>query len=163
LEDFKGKPDGRIAGNCGGLPASLRYICQGKAWVDHRDIKNWIDQVWTPFALEKGDMTYLLMDEFSVHLIASCSNQIKGCETTIDYIIGGYTSKFQVIDVGFNKLFKGYIRQAYENFMIGNIENRKIRREDIVQRIEIGWEKMKMETISRTWTKVGIEIVTTAI
>ena len=47
--------------------------------------------------------------------------------------------------------------------MIGNIENRKVRREDIVQWIEIGWEKVKVETITRTWTKIGTEIVTTAV
>ena len=64
---FKGKPDGRIARNFGGIPASMRYICQDKAWVDHRVFKNWIDQVWAPFALEKEDMIYLLMNEFSVH------------------------------------------------------------------------------------------------
>ena len=74
---FKGKPDGRIAKNFAGMPASMRYVCQDKAWVDHRVFKNWIDQVWAPFALEKGDRTYLLMDEFSVHLMASCNNQIK--------------------------------------------------------------------------------------
>ena len=68
-----------------------------------------------------------------------------------------------MMDVGVNKPFKGYVRQAYENFMIGNIENRKDRREDIVQWIEIGWEKVKVETITRTWTKVGIEIVTIAV
>jgi hypothetical protein len=72
------------------------------------------------------------MDEFSVHLMASCSNQIKGCGTTIDYILGGCTSKLRVMDVGVNKLIKGYVRQAYENFMIGNIENRNVRREGIV-------------------------------
>ena len=64
--------------------------------MDHRVFKNWIDQVWAPFALEKGDNTYLLMDEFSAHLMASCSNQIKGCGTTIEYILGGYTSKLQI-------------------------------------------------------------------
>ena len=115
----------------------MRYVCQDMAWVDLRVFKNWVDQVWAPFALKKGDRTFLLMDEFSVHLMAS-SNQIKECATTIDYILGGYTSKLQVIDVGVNKPFKGYVRQAYENFMIGNIENRKVRREDIVQWIEIG-------------------------
>jgi DDE superfamily endonuclease len=80
---FKGKPCGRISRNVGGMPASMRYICQGKACVDHRVFKNWIYQIWAPFALEKGDRTNLLMDEFSVHLMASCSNQIKGCGTTI--------------------------------------------------------------------------------
>jgi DDE superfamily endonuclease len=37
---FKGKPDGRIARNFGGMPASMKYICQDKAWVDHRVFKN---------------------------------------------------------------------------------------------------------------------------
>ena len=58
---------------------------------------------------------------------------------------------------------KGYVRQAYKNFMIGNIESRKVRRENIVQWIEIGLEKVKVETITRTWAKVGIEIFTTAV
>ena len=83
---LKEKPDGRIARNFGGMPTSMRYISEDKAWVDHRVFKNWIDQVWASFACEKGDRAYLLMDEFSVHLMASCSNQIKGCGTTIDYI-----------------------------------------------------------------------------
>ena len=47
--------------------------------------------------------------------------------------------------------------------MIGNIENRKVRREDIVKWIETGWEKVKVEKITRTWAKVVIEIVTTAV
>ena len=130
---FKGKPDGRIARNFGGMPTSMRYISEDKAWVDHRVFKNWIDQVWAPFALEKGDNTYLLMDEFSAHFMPSCSNQINGCGTTIDYILGGYTSKLQVMDVGVNKPLMGYVRQAYENLMIGNIESRKVRRENILQ------------------------------
>ena len=108
------------------------------------------------FALEEGDKTYLLMDEFSVHFMASCSNQIKGCGTTIDYILCGYTSKLQVMNVCVIKPFKGYVRQVYENFMIGNIEIREVRREDKVQWIEIGWGKVKVETITRTWAKVGI-------
>ena len=51
---FKSKPDGRIARNFVGMPASMRYVCQDKAlWVDHRVCKNWIDQVWT-LLLKKG-------------------------------------------------------------------------------------------------------------
>ena len=43
---FKGKPDGKIARNLGEMTTSMRYVCQDKAWVDHRVFKNWIDQVW---------------------------------------------------------------------------------------------------------------------
>ena len=54
------------------------------------------------------------------------------------------------MDVGVNKQFKGYVRKAYKNFMIGNPENKKGRREDTAQCIQTGWEKVKVETITRT-------------
>ena len=59
-----------------------------------------------------------------------------------------------------NKPFKGYVRKEYEKFMVGNVDNRKVCREDVVQWIETGWEMVKVETITRTWAKIGIEILT---
>ena len=103
------------------------------------------------------------MDEISVHLMTTCCNAIKECGSAVDYILGGYTSKLQVMDVGVNKPFKGYVREAYENLMIGNSENRKVRREDIVQWIQTGWEKVKLETITRTRNKIGINVQDVAI
>ena len=46
----------------------------------------------------------------------------------MDYILGGHTSKLEVMDVGVNKPLNSYVREAYENFMIGNPENRKASR-----------------------------------
>ena len=37
-----------------------------------------------------------------VHLIASCCDLIKGYRTEVDYILGGYTSKLEVMDMGVN-------------------------------------------------------------
>ena len=111
-----------------------------------------------PFTVERADKTYLLMDEFLVHLMTSCCNAINECWSEVDYILGGYTSRLQVMDVGLNKPFKGYVREAYENFMIGKPENRKVKREDIVQWIHTGWEKVKIEIITRTWNKIGINV-----
>ena len=37
----------------------------------------------------------------------------------MDYILGGHTSKLEVMDVGVNKPLNSYVREAYENFMIG--------------------------------------------
>jgi DDE superfamily endonuclease len=96
--------------------------------------------VWKPFKVVRADKTYLLMDEFSVHWMTTCCNAIKECGSEVDYILGGCTSKLQVMDVRVNKPFKGHMREAYENFMIGNPENRKVRREDIVQWIQTWWE-----------------------
>ena len=47
--------------------------------------------------------------------------------------------------------------------MIVNPENRKARREDIVQWIQTGWEKEKVESITRTWNKVRIHVQDVAI
>ena len=90
--------------------------------------------------------------------MTSCCNAIKECESEVDYILGGYTSRLQVMDVGVNKPFKGYVREAYENFMIGNPENKKVQREDIAQWIHIGWEEVKVETITKAWNNVGINV-----
>ena len=90
--------------------------------------------------MERADKTYLLMDEFSVHLVTSCCNAIKECGSEVDYILRGCTSRLQVMDVGVNKPFKGYVREAYDNFMIGNPENRKVKRKVIAQCTHTGWE-----------------------
>ena len=47
--------------------------------------------------------------KFFSFLMSSCCNQIKDCGIDIDYDIGGYTEKLQVMDVGVNKPFRGYI------------------------------------------------------
>ena len=96
--------------------------------------------------------------KFFSFLMSSCCNQIKDCGIDIDYDIGGYTEKLQVMDVGVNKPFRGYIQQEYQKFMVGNVENTKVCREDVVQWIQNGWEMVKVETITMIWAKHWIEI-----
>ena len=97
------------------------------------------------------------MDKFSVHFKTTCCNAIKECGSEVDYILGGYTFKLQVMDVGVNKPFKGYVREAYENFMIGNPENRRGRREDIIQCIQTGGGGgVKVETSQGHATKLQL-------
>ena len=74
----------------------------------------------------KDSPTYLLMDEFSGHMMSSCCNEIKDCGTVIGHIIGGCTSKLQIMYAGGNKPFKCYVWQEYERFMLGNVDNRKV-------------------------------------
>jgi DDE superfamily endonuclease len=81
---FKGQPNGMIARAFNGTPASMKYVCQEKAWVDQRVSRHWIAQVWKPFAVERADKTYLLMDEFSVHLMTTYCNAIKECRSEVD-------------------------------------------------------------------------------
>jgi hypothetical protein len=39
----------------------------------------------------------------------------------------------------------------------------KVRREDIVHWIQTGWKEVMVETITRTWNKVGINVQDVAI
>jgi DDE superfamily endonuclease len=39
---FKGQPNRRIARTFNVIPASMKYVCQEKAWVDQIVFKHWI-------------------------------------------------------------------------------------------------------------------------
>ena len=129
---------------------------QDKAWVDERVFLLWIEKIWKPFSTEKAS-SYLLMDEFSVHLMWNCVNPIQDCGTEVDFVLGGYTSKLQVLDVGVNKPFKGYVKESYEQFMVDNTEGRKASRLDVAKWVEDACNKVTPETICNTWTSIGFQ------
>jgi transposase-like protein len=160
---FKGKHNGRIMrsfanNNNPNFPISQRYTCQENAWMDRTVFLHWVEQVWKPFVEGRDDeKTYLLMDDFSVHKMGECVNAVKMCGSDVDHITPGYTSGLQVLDVGINKPFKGYVRDKWEEFMVNNVENRKAQREDVAKWIEAAWEKVTVETIRNTWRSVGFK------
>lgn len=91
---------------------------------------------------------YLLIDDFSPYLLASCFNLIMGYGTEVDYILGGTTSYLQVMNVGIKKPFKGHIRQADKDFMPGNTSKGKDSMQgNILKWIGINWGKLKVETV----------------
>ena len=57
----------------------------------------------------------------------------------MDYILGGYTSRLHVMYVGVNNPFRGYVREAYENFMIGSPEKRNVRRDGRYPFVDTYW------------------------
>ena len=134
---------------------------QQKAWIDECTFLEWIRKVWGPFCAGKSS-TYLLMDECTVHLISSCLDAIQDCGTEVDFVIQGYTSKLQVLDVGINKPFKGYVRQSYEEFMVEN-HGRKLTHLDVAKRITSAWNKIKTASICHTWESIGIATNTTLV
>lgn len=154
---FRGKPGGRIAREWTGnteYPHSSVYAVQEKAWMDKRVFLEWVEKIWKPFCQNKTS-TYLLMDEFSVHLMTDCVNSIQDCGTEVDFVLGGYTSKLQALDVGINKPFKDYIKQCYEQFMMQNVEEKKVVRLDVAKWIREAWERVSFETIRNTWSSIG--------
>jgi DDE superfamily endonuclease len=83
-------------------PKEMEYAVQQRAWMDENQMLDWVERVWKPWAATKKGMTYLLMDEFSSHMTAKVKMAIYACNSEIDFIIAGYTSKLQVLDVGLN-------------------------------------------------------------
>ena len=69
----------------------------------------WVICAWAPYAGSFDDSTYLLMDEFSVHLTSECVNAIQSQGTEVDFIAGGYTGALQILDKGVNKPFKQHV------------------------------------------------------
>ncbi len=95
------------------------------------------------------------MDDFSVYMMSECVNSIQDCGTEVDFVLGGYTSKLQVIDVGINKPFKGYIKECYERFMVANEDDVKVSRSDVAKWVEEAWNKVSVNAICNTWSSIG--------
>ena len=104
---FKGRLGGRVICEFSGdnFPQGSVYAVQDKAWVDRRVFLECDEKVWKPYCTNKPS-TYLLMDEFSIHIMTELVHAIQDYGTEIDFILGGYTSKLHVHNVGVNKLFK---------------------------------------------------------
>jgi hypothetical protein len=75
------------------------------------------------------------------------------CNTEVDYIPGGYTSKLQMLDVGVNKPFKDGIRDELEKW-ISSYETRKPERSKITEFISTSWANIKTSTIVNSWKHV---------
>ena len=117
----------------------------------------WVDKVWKPFCRSKLGATYLLMDEFTVHQTGTALDAVVECGSEIDFIPAGYTSKLQVLDVGLNKPFKGYVKDCYEEFMVANEDGVVIRRLDVARWVDLAWAKVTVTSILNTWNKVGLK------
>ena len=154
---FKGKPGARVAKEFGPLsdyPGRCEYTVQLSAWVDEVVFLTWIKKVWEVYS-ERMDRSYILMDEFRVHMMGSCIRALAKCRTEVDFVLGGYTSKLQVLDVGIMKPFKHYITQCYEGFMLDNTTNRRAKRLNVAGWINSAWDLITEESILNTWASIG--------
>jgi hypothetical protein len=106
-------------GECGGFPLSNFYAVQANAWMDTPTMLEWVAKVWKPWTLSKhGAPTMLILDEMSAHMTTDVRNAIAECNTHLGLIPGGYTSKLQVMDVGYNKPFKNHYRDFYDEWFM---------------------------------------------
>jgi transposase-like protein len=153
---FKGKPTGRIIREFAQMnyPEGCVYTVQQKAWIDEESFSVWIEKIWKPFC-ESRPQTYLIMDQCKVHMMNSIVGQLQDVGTEVEFILAGYTSKLQVLDVGINKPFKDYLRSAYEDYMVTNTENKAPSRVMVSQWIETAWNSITDSSIVNTWKGVG--------
>ena len=148
---FKGRGGGRVINKfpADNFPQDSLYAVQDKAWVDKRVFLEWVEKVWNPFCTNKPS-TYLLMDEFSVHLMTESVHAIQDCGTEVDFIFGGYTSKIQVLDVGINKPFKDYTKRCNEHYRVENESSMRVKRMDVSKWIDESWKRVSKQAIYNT-------------
>ena len=82
-------------------------------------------------------------------------NVIQDCGTEVDFILGRYKSKLQVLYVGINKPFKDYVKQCYKQFMVEKIEDKKATWLDVAKWVHEAWEIITPESITNTWSSIG--------
>lgn len=162
---YQGKmtPTGRIRrellnSRANHYPVGLMYQCQEKAWMDEVTMLEWVKQVWKPFTQRRnGAPTMLLLDWAPAHMVASVKLAIADCNTELEYIPKGYTSKCQVLDVGINKPFSDYIRMNVDQWQMKNDFDAKPRRQDVAHWIRMSWLEIKLSTITNTWQSIGFQ------
>ena len=67
---------------------------------------------------------------------------IQDCGTKIDFILGGYTSKLQDLDVGSNQPFKDYMKRCYEYYRVENESSMRVKKMDVSKWIDESWNKV---------------------
>ena len=144
-------------GECGGFPLSNFYAVQENAWMDTPTMLEWVAKVWKPWTISKnGAPTMLILDEMSAHMTTDVRNAIAVCNSHLVLIPGGYTSKLQVMDVGFNKPFKNHYRDFYDEWFMMAPYGVKPKRTDVSVWIEQTWGKIEHSVSVNTWRKIGL-------
>lgn len=153
-------PGGKIRAECEmpsqhGYAPGLVYTVQSKAWMNEVAMKYWVEWVWKPYAASVEGPTILILDEATSHLTRAVKHSIAECGTELEIIPGGYTSKLQVLDVGLNKPFKGYVRECVEDFVDDAPAGAKPKRQDVSHWIKNAWERLSPEMAINTWKRIG--------
>jgi len=182
---FRGRAKGRIQREYKGkteYPKTCKYAVQENAWMDKSVFLEWIELVWKPFCRDKVQSgTYILMDEFSVHMMTDCTDRLRECGTKIDFIMGGYNDKLQVLDVGnITDMFKDFVKEEFDEFQRSSSNgassvagegstvtsggsggggpvsrDKKPTRCDIAKFVSDAWKKIPSDSIQSTWSAIG--------
>ena len=81
--------------------------------------------------------------------LKNISKKLAECNTVVDFIPPGYTSKLQILDIGINKPFKNHLRNAYEEFMMEQEQKEQRKQEEAVKRAELERQKKEARAAAR--------------
>jgi hypothetical protein len=104
-----------------GYPDEAFYTIHPKVWMDEKHFLDWARRVWKPFTVHTAAYvhgSYMIMDEFKVHLMSSFLNTVQDTGTEIDFFVGGYTDCMKILDKGINLPFKGYACEKFDHWMM---------------------------------------------
>ena len=101
----------------------------------------------------------MILDRFSAHLSDEIVQSLRECKTRPEYIVGGYTSKLQVLD-GLNRPFKHRVGEKFQQFIRANFDPdtnkvHKPRLANVAHWISNSWNAISGESIINTWRNVG--------
>jgi DDE superfamily endonuclease len=136
-----------------GYPTTVSCTVQEKGWFNEEIMLSWIENVWKKYASKPNEKSLILLDEFQVHLTTKVKDAFFECNTAVEYIPPGYTSKLQVCDVGINKPFKDHLRREYDIWMMENLDDRRPKRQDVARWIDTSWKSISSNTITNTWRR----------
>lgn len=80
---------------------------------------------------------------------------IADCNTELEIIPGGYTSKLQVMDVSLNKPFKDRVRDQVEDFILNEPIGSKPTRQIVSHWISRSWNCIPPLFVQNGWRKAG--------
>ena len=158
------KPTGRVYKEVTGnftssrFPANVVMTVQAKVWMNEDVMLEWIERVWTPYvaSIHSGH-SFLLMYQFKGHMMGSVLDKLAQNGTEAEFIVGGYTSKFQTMDVGLNRPFKAKIGELFDDFVKARWADEKPTRKDIANWISEAWNCLESTGIINTWRHVEMK------
>jgi DDE superfamily endonuclease len=80
----------------------------------------WIEHAWKP-SVTCLKVSYILLDCWTSHLTTAVKEVFENCNTELDLIPKGNTSKLQPMDVGINKPFKNSTSHQFSHWLVANI------------------------------------------
>lgn len=162
---FKGKESDKggkiIRDECASYPAGAIYATQEKAWMSESLMMMWIQKILKPYVdmAPEGIIPLLFLDSYGVHKMGSVNRAINNLGVQVIIIPPGCTGVTQPVDVGYNKPFKGLVRDKYEEWMVKDSEDlsKPPRRVDIARWIVQSEREMKPATLCNAWMRHDLE------